>query len=238
MDKDIKKDNLADLDILRNYFKRWPNFYYFVATVFGPLMFTGLSPKKFLKTYQIEGQILNIGSGPKRLGSNVKNVDIHPYKGVDIVADALSVPVLSGSISGIISDNVLEHIIDPKAAVAEMYRILSPGGYVYICTPFLYPFHNSPNDFQRWTKEGLKELMKDFEIIKIGLRAGPFSTLDVTLCYLAATIFSFGSKKLYLFLVNLFMLVFWPIKLFDFIFNYWPNAINMASVLYCVARKK
>jgi SAM-dependent methyltransferase len=225
-------------DILRSFFKRYPKFYYFVGIVFGPMMFCGLSPKKFLTKYCQSGETLNIGSGPRIFGPNVVNVDIHPYGGVDIVADAVSIPVADGSFSGIISDNVFEHLADPGLAVAEMYRILSMGGYAYVCTPFLYPFHSSPNDFQRWTNEGMRELMKDFEIIEIGLRAGPFSTLTVTLCYLFATILSFGSHRLYWLLVNLFMLIFWPIKLFDIVFNYWPGAINMAAVIYCVVKKK
>ncbi len=230
--------SLSNPDILRSFFKRWPVFYYFVAIIFGPLMFGGLSPRKFLKKYHQAGKTLNIGSGPRKLGSDIVNVDIYPYKGVDIVADALTIPVPNGSFSRIISDNVLEHISNPKSAIAEIYRILSPGGYAYICTPFMYPFHVSPDDFQRWTQEGMCELMKDFEILEIDLRAGPFSTLTVILCYLCATIFSFGFKKLYWLLVNLFMLVFWPIKLFDIVFNHWPGAINMAAVLYCVVKKK
>ena len=238
MNRDKLNPEVENTDILRNYFKRWPLFYYFIGIVFGPLMFGGLSPKQFLRKYYVAGKILNIGSGPRILGPDIINVDMYPYRGVDIVADVSTIPVADGSIARIISDNVLEHIADPRSAVSEMYRILLRGGYAYICTPYMYPFHTSPNDFQRWTREGLRELMKDFEVIEIGLRAGPFSALTVTLCYLCATIFSFGIKKLYYFLVNLFMLVFWPIKLIDVIFNHWPNAINMASVIYCVAKKK
>ena len=79
-------------DILRSFFKRWPVFYYFVAVIFGPLMFGGLSPQKFLKKYHRSGKTLNIGSGPKKLGPGITNVDIYPYQGVDIVADALNLP--------------------------------------------------------------------------------------------------------------------------------------------------
>lgn len=201
-------------------------------------MFGGLSPQKFLKKYSKTGKILNIGSGPRKLGPDVTNMDIYPYKGVDIIADALSIPVPDESFSRIISDNVLEHIADPKLAVIEMHRVLSLGGYAYVCMPFMYPFHASPNDFQRWTQEGMRELMKDFEVLEMGVRAGPFSTITVMLCYLCATAFSLGSERLYWILVNIFMVVFFPIKLLDLIFNHWPRAINMAAVLYCVAKKK
>lgn len=226
-------------DIVRKYFKRWPVFYYFIKIVFGPVMYGGLSAKKFLKKYPKPGRTLNIGSGPQIVESGVVNVDIHPFGGVDIVADAKSIPVPDDSVSRIISDNVLEHLPDPGSAVKEMKRILLSGGLVYISTPFLYPFHGSPNDYQRWTTEGIRELLKDFEILEIGVRGGgPFSTLSVTLCYIGATIFSFGSERIYWLLVNMFMFVFFPIKFLDIIFSRWPRATNVAAVLFCVAKKK
>lgn len=225
-------------DVLRDFFKRWPKFYYFVAVVLGPLMFCGLSAEKFIKKYRRPGRILNIGSGPKRLGEGIINVDIHPYPGVNVIADASLLPQEDDSVACVISDNVLEHIADPNMAVREMRRVLEPGGIAYISMPFIYPFHNSPGDFQRWTHRGIRELMKEFEIVELGVRAGPFSALTVTLCYLFATIFSFGSEKLYWILLNIFMAVLFPIKLPDVIFNHWPGAINMAAAIYCVARKK
>jgi len=229
----------SNSDIVRSYFKRWPAFYYFMVVVFSPVMYGGLSAKKFLKKYPRPGKTFNIGSGPRRLSSDITNIDIYPFKNVDITADASTIPVADNSISRIISDNVLEHISDPRSAVKEMHRILLKDGVVYISTPFVYPFHASPNDYQRWTKQGLLELLKDFEVLEIGVRGGgPFSTLTVTLCYLGATIFSFGSEKLYWILVNLFIFVFFPIKLLDLIFSHLPRAVNMAAVLYCVAKKK
>jgi len=41
----------ATQDSIRNFFKRWPAFYYFVATVFGPMMFTGISAQLFLRRF-------------------------------------------------------------------------------------------------------------------------------------------------------------------------------------------
>ena len=202
------------------------------------MMFCGLSASAFLKKYQRDGKTLNLGSGPRIISSDVVNVDIHPYPGVSIVADATAVPLEDGSVARIISDNVLEHLIDPRAAVAEMKRLLQSGGMVYVATPFLYPFHSSPNDYQRWTKEGLIQLFQDFEIVEIGVRAGPFSALTVYLNHLFATIFSFGSQSLYSLVLNLVMFITFPIKLLDIVFNYWPNAVTMSAVLYCVAKKK
>lgn len=223
---------------LREIFKRWPKVYFFIATVFGPMMFCGLSSRKFLKKFPSSGLIVNLGSGPRILGANVKNVDMHPYPGVDIVADICKTPLESESVNRIICDNVLEHLPDPNAAAKEMHRILKKDGLAYIALPFLYPFHSSPSDFQRLTKEGLAEMFKDFKIEEIGVRAGPFSALTVYFCHLFGLVFSFGSAWLNSLLTNLVMFLLFPIKLLDLIFNYWPNAHTMASVLYCVVRKK
>lgn len=223
---------------IRNFFKRWPQFYFFIGTVFGPMMFCGLSGKKFIQKYPYKGKTLNLGSGPRVLAEGVVNVDIHPYPGVELVADIHNVPLPDGSVSRIVSDNVLEHVKDPVSAVKEMHRLLSSGGYLYVSTPFMYPFHSSPYDFQRWTTEGLKELFQEFEIIEIGVRAGPFSALTVFLNHLFSTIFSFGSTRLYSVLLNLVMFITFPIKLLDLVFNYWPQADTIASVFYCVVQKK
>ena len=223
---------------IRNFFKRWPKFYFFIATTFGPLMFSGLSAKRFLVKFPREGKTLNLGSGPRYIASDVINVDIHQYAGVSIVADACSVPLPDNSVARIISDNVLEHVDNPVKAVAEMYRLLESGGYLYVVTPFLYPYHSSPNDFTRWTTEGLKGLLSDFEFVESGVRAGAFSALTVNLNHLFATVFSFGSTRLYSLLLNLVMFITFPIKLPDIFFNHTPNADTMAALIYVVVRKK
>lgn len=223
---------------VREYFKRWPKFYFFVAVIFGPIMVSGLSPRGFLHRYPSVGKTLNLGSGPHVIDANIINIDITAYPGVSIVADVCAVPLAEGSASRIISNTVLEHVHDPVAAVSEMYRLLETGGLAYVTAPFLYPFHSSPSDYQRWSKEGLVILFKDFEMVEIGVRAGPFSALDAYLCHLTGVMFSFGSPALNSLITNLAMFVFFPVKLLDAIFNYWPYAEDVAAILYCVVRKK
>jgi SAM-dependent methyltransferase len=222
---------------MRDFFKRWPRLYYFIANVFGPIYFGGLNPRGFLKRYRQDGDKLNLGSGPRIISDKFINVDIEPFSGVKIVSDISSIPVLDNSVSMIVCDTVFEHLEYPEKVVLEIKRILKRGGVAYISTPFLYPFHSSPSDYTRWTDEGLKKMFEDFEMVEIGVRSGPFSTLNVYLCYLFALIFSFGWKKLFWILVDVSIFIFFPIKFLDIIFNHWPNSINMASVLYCVIKK-
>ncbi len=223
---------------VREYFKKWPGFYFFIATVFGPMLFSGVSAKKFLARFPRAGKTVNLGSGPRVYAEDgMANIDIHPYPGVDLVADATAVPLPDGSVARIVSDNVLEHVAQPQTVVAEMYRLLESGGLAYVATPFMYPFHSSPSDYQRWTKRGLEELYKDFDMVEIGVRAGPFSALDAYLCHVTGMVLSCGYAPLKSLITNLAMFVFLPIKLLDVVFNHWPGAEEVAAVLYLIVRK-
>lgn len=71
------------------------------------------------------------------------------------------IPLRSGSVSGIISTSVLEHLRYPQNFFMEAYRILKPGGKLFINVPFNYPEHEVPFDFQRPTRYGLKRWFED-----------------------------------------------------------------------------
>lgn len=222
---------------MRDYFKKFPRLYYFLVLVLGPALLFTHGPKSFLRRFPSRGKIINLGSGPHIISPEIINVDITPYDGVSIVSDISTLPFEDGTISRIICDNVLEHTREPEKAVREMYRVMENGSLAYISTPFLYPFHSSPNDFYRFTDEGLRALFFEFEVVEMGTRSGPFSVLNTYLCYLFATLFSFGSKRLYWILVDASLLIFFPIKFLDLVFNYLPQSSNMACHLYCIVRK-
>jgi len=72
---------------------------------------------------------------------------------------------------------VLEHTREPHVFTNEIYRILSPGGQVYIEVPFLEPFDPSHPDYFRFTPAGLKYLFREFTIEEFGIANGPGSTM-------------------------------------------------------------
>jgi len=55
-----------------------------------------------------------------------------------------------------VSTEVLEHAEFSSQLLAEMARILTPGGQLIISIPFLYPIHGQPQDYRRMTMYGLK----------------------------------------------------------------------------------
>ncbi len=67
----------------------------------------------------------------------------------------------------VILDEILEHVARPWLAVKEVYKILKVGGCLICSTPFLIAEHKCPNDYWRFTKEGLSELLSDFETLEV-----------------------------------------------------------------------
>lgn len=74
----------------------------------------------------------------------------------DIVAPAEAIPVEDGRFDAVMLSEVLEHLPDPAAVLAEVGRVLGPGGCVVATMPFLFPVHGDPDDYQRWTPSKLR----------------------------------------------------------------------------------
>ncbi|MBM2829569.1 MAG: Methyltransferase type 11 [Gammaproteobacteria bacterium] len=77
----------------------------------------------------------------------------------DVYADAQALPFAEESVGTVLLLDVLEHLPDPELCMAEICRVLKPQGKIIIQVPFLYPLHDVPLDFQRWTRYGLERLL-------------------------------------------------------------------------------
>lgn len=82
------------------------------------------------------------------------------YPDFDICA-----PVVDrGTFEVVICEQVLEHVIDPWAAAANLRELTAPGGHLVVSTPFLIKVHELPlfgmNDYWRFTPRGLRALLE------------------------------------------------------------------------------
>src|SRR5512133_2989403 len=107
------------------------------------------------------------------------NLDLFAMPGVDVAADAEQLPFGDAIFQRVECDAVLEHVCDPLRVVAELRRVLAPGGYLHLVTPFCHPFHEYPKDYRRFTLDGLKQLVPDLEVVAEGWRTGPTATMLV-----------------------------------------------------------
>ena len=78
----------------------------------------------------------------------------------------------------VICMNVLEHVFDFHNAISNIYAALKENGIAIIFVPVVYPLHDEPNDFWRFTEHSLKIILKNFRKITIkhsGLLQFPFA---------------------------------------------------------------
>lgn len=120
---------------------------------------------------------LYIGGGTRVSG--YVNVDLFALDGVDVVADAEALPFDCGRFARVECDAVLEHVRHPDEVMREMERVLAPGGYLHLVTPFCHPFHEYPKDFRRFTPDGLELMAGQLVPVARGWRTGPTATMLV-----------------------------------------------------------
>lgn len=107
------------------------------------------------------------------------NLDLFAVPGVNVAADAEKLPFPDAIFQRVECDALLEHVRDPAKAMCEIRRVLAPGGYAHLVTPFCHPFHEYPKDYRRFTLDGLKELASPLKPVAEGWRTGPTATVLV-----------------------------------------------------------
>ena len=155
--------------------------------------------KKITRKYNFCGRILDVGCGSKPYqflfkqadyqGIDFKNYSVNKdfiegtpdYFFTDDYLKNLNLPFEPESFEAIVSFQVLEHHRNPAEMVAELYRITKKGGYLLISCPFLWPLHEEPSDYFRFSEHGLKELFKNYsvKILEIKKQGAIFSTASI-----------------------------------------------------------
>ena len=79
-------------------------------------------------------------------------------------------PLEDGEIEVVFGTEVLEHCPDPRAVLAEIHRVLKPGGLLFFTVPFLWPLHDSPHDYYRYTPFALQHILAEAGFRDVELR--------------------------------------------------------------------
>lgn len=140
--------------------------------------------RSFLKTHSTNGRVLDIGGGRTDTNHSYESlypnrfiVDIDAKRQPDIVGDAHELPIEDESFETILCTEVLEHLHTPEQAISEMYRVLKPGGKLILTTRFMYPLHDVPHDYFRYTKYGLEHLFRDWLNVTVEPEVETFSAM-------------------------------------------------------------
>lgn len=100
-------------------------------------------------------------------------------RSADVVASADALPVPDASFDVVLATQLLEHVPAPEAVLAEIARVLRPGGALHLTVPLAWELHELPHDYRRFTPAGLRVLLEGagFAAIAVHGRTDAFSTL-------------------------------------------------------------
>ena len=143
---------------------------------------------RFLKSISSDYEnldILEIGSGDVSVNQSAENIfanaklfvktDVNKsygHKYLDITNEIQ----IEEKFDLVLCTNVLEHIFDITPAIKNLNYLLKEKGHLVVSVPFIYPLHDEPKDFWRFTEHALNKLFSDFKILTIkrtGIRQFP-----------------------------------------------------------------
>lgn len=114
------------------------------------------------------GKVLDVGCGEKPyqelfsstyyVGVEIASARPERKQEADLLYDGARLPFGDSTFDSVVCSEVLEHIFDPERFLRELGRVLRPGGTVLLTVPFLWPEHEQPQDFGRYSSFGIRHL--------------------------------------------------------------------------------
>jgi SAM-dependent methyltransferase len=104
---------------------------------------------------------------------------------VDVWGDAQRLPFADAAFDTVLAAEMLEHIPDPNACVAEIARVIKPGGRFLLTVPLVAPLHQWPFDFYRFTPKGIEAIVErhGFEVERVTPRGNFASATGATVSH-------------------------------------------------------
>lgn len=133
------------------------------------------------------GAVLDIGCGNKPYeglfgqATSYMGCDIvqSSEQKVDVICPSTSIPLKDASFDTVFSTQVLEHVEDHGKMLSEAFRLLRPGGNLILSCPMMWPHHEVPYDFFRFTRYGLEYLFKQAGFVDVNIQqnGGKWATI-------------------------------------------------------------
>jgi SAM-dependent methyltransferase len=193
--------------------------------------------KETLKLLKSDSVILDIGAGGRKIDPRVICVDKFPFPNTDVCSDIESLPFQDNYADCIFCTGTFEHIKNPDLALKEFWRVLKEEGFVHIEVPFMQPYHADPQDYYRWTLEGIKYYCEkySFRELSSGVHLGPVSAMNVIIIQFCQ---SFFENKIVRKIIDVFFsIILFPLKYLDYFLIRKKKAHYFASGVYFVGRK-
>ena len=122
---------------------------------------------------KLQGQVLDLGCGimpyrdflmsnkiEKYIGIDLPPTEYHHNVKPDLYWDGKIIPLEDSTIDFVIATEFLEHYFDTNLILNEIRRVLKPGGIFFFTVPSVWPLHEAPYDYHRFTPFALEEHFK------------------------------------------------------------------------------
>jgi SAM-dependent methyltransferase len=118
----------------------------------------------------LTGDLLDVGCGNKPYralipaarytGLDIDNAFTRGVGAAEVFYDGGAFPLPDAAFDAVLCSQVLEHVFTPEKFLAEIRRVLRPGGTLLLAVPFLWDEHEQPHDFGRYSSFGLRALLE------------------------------------------------------------------------------
>ena len=138
--------------------------------------------RRISRSLPYKGLVIDLGCGEAPYKEDILEVadeyigvdwenSYHESNQVDVIADLTKpLPFEDKYADTVVSFQVMEHLPEPSFFLSECYRILKPGGRIFITVPFMWHVHEAPYDYYRYTRYGLAYMLKKAGFSKMEIK--------------------------------------------------------------------
>jgi SAM-dependent methyltransferase len=130
--------------------------------------FSSIRPNERVLTIGAGGEVHQLlAEYSREKDFSVTSFDIDPKYQPDILGDICTFDFGDRNYDVVVLSEVLEHVHSPHLAIGNIHRLLNQGGRLILTVPFIFPIHERPHDYFRYTRYGLEFLLSEFKDVNI-----------------------------------------------------------------------
>jgi len=142
--------------------------------------FNKISSSKKVLTIGAGGEVnLLLNQYSKKNSFDLVSFDIDKNSKPNILGDICTFNFKEEKFDFVVIAEVLEHLHSPHLAISNINSLLKQNGKIILTVPFIFPIHERPYDYFRYTKYGLEFLFRDFVNVEIEERNSWLEAINV-----------------------------------------------------------